>query len=681
MTARLLLFGLGLGQGVARLLGIDTGGTYTDAVILDEDRGSGAGEIIAKAKSLTTKHDLFIGIGGAVDAVLATGVEAREIALVSISTTLATNALVEGHGGRVCLILIGFDQGALDRGGLGTALGTDPVAFVTGGHSATGERQAPLDREQLRHVLQQHAEQVQGFAVVAHFGTRDPVDEIAARDLIRETTGLPVTCGHELATALGGPKRAVTTVLNARLIGMISDLIRATEAIVHGRGISAPLMLVRGDGSLVSAAFARARPIETILSGPAASLIGASWLTGVSDAVVSDIGGTTTDIAILRGGRPALSPGGARVGDHETMVEAVDMVTHGLGGDSAVRIDDSHRAAGVILGPGREIPVSLLAAEHPDIVPAILRAQLARPLAHIDDARFLIRNPALPARDLKPAERELLNILPPTPIPYGEVIRTRKQASQVRRLITRGLVRASGFTPTDAAHVLGDHVAWDAEAAIAAARLIARQSTTTGKPVAASAEALARLVRDRLIRRSAEVLLDATLRHDGIEQASPSQTALAQASLSGHTGAARISLGLDLPLAGLGASAPLYYPAIAAMLGTDPIVPEHAGVANAIGAVVGRVRLTREAVVTQPADGRFQIHLAEHPETASTVSGARDRALELLRTVVRDQASAAGAEDIELTEDWQEQTALVENSRRFIEGKAIVTATGRPRMK
>ena len=111
------------------------------------------------------------------------------------------------------------------------------------------------------------------------------------------------------------------------------------------------------------------------------------------------------------------------------------------------------------------------------------------------------------------------------------------------------------------------------------------------------------------------------------------------------------------------------------------MVPEHAGVANAIGAVVGRVRLTREAVVTQPADGRFQIHLPEHPETTSTVSSARDRALELLRDVVRTQARAAGAEDIELTEDWQEQTAMIENSRRFIEGRAIVTATGRPRMK
>ncbi|MEM7210367.1 MAG: hydantoinase/oxoprolinase family protein [Pseudomonadota bacterium] len=665
---------------MARLLGIDTGGTYTDAVILDEDRADGSGEIVAKAKSLTTKHDLSIGIGGAVDAVLSGGIAASDISLVSISTTLATNALVEGHGGRVCLILIGFDKGALERGGLGMAVGTDPVAFIAGGHSATGNRQAPLDRAAISILLQEQADQVQGFAVVAHFGTRDPVDEIETRDLIRENTGLPVTCGHELASALGGPKRAVTTVLNARLIGMIASLIEATESIVQDRGISAPLMLVRGDGSLVSADFARARPIETILSGPAASLIGAAWLTGETDAVISDIGGTTTDIAILRDGRPALSPGGARVGEHETMVEAVDMVTHGLGGDSAVRIDDTHRATGVILGPGREIPISLLATQFPGIVADHLEPQRARSLPNGHDARFLLRNPALPSHDLKDADRALFDSIPVEPIPYGEAIRTRMHVSAIRRLIARGLVRASGFTPSDAAHVLGDHDIWNRNAAVLAAELMARQSDARGRAVAPSSEALSKMVRDKLIRRSAEVLLDAAIGHDGIQQMLPSQTMLAQAALSGHAGVARISLGLDLPLVGLGASAPLYYPSIARTLGAASVVPEHAGVANAVGAVVGRVRLTRDAVVTQPSDGRFQIHLAEQPETVTTADLARTRSLELLKQVVLEQARAAGAVEIELTSDWQEQTAEIEGQRKFIEGRAIVTATGRPRL-
>ncbi len=103
-------------------------------------------------------------------------------------------------------------------------------------------------------------------------------------------------------------------------------------------GIAAPLMVVRGDGALISAAMARERPIETILSGPAASIVGARWLTGETDALVSDIGGTTTDVALLRDGRPEIDPLGARVGGWRTMVEAVAMRTTGLGGDSEVHL-------------------------------------------------------------------------------------------------------------------------------------------------------------------------------------------------------------------------------------------------------------------------------------------------------------------------------------------------------
>src|SRR5690606_13092405 len=114
------------------------------------------------------------------------------------------------------------------------------------------------------------------------------------------------TMSHELSARLGGPRRALTTLLNARLIAMIDRLVAATEGFLAARGIAAPLMVVRGDGALVSAAFARLRPIETILSGPAASLVGARHLTGLDAAVVSDIGGTTTDVAVLDRGRPPL---------------------------------------------------------------------------------------------------------------------------------------------------------------------------------------------------------------------------------------------------------------------------------------------------------------------------------------------------------------------------------------
>lgn len=660
------------------MLGIDTGGTYTDAVLYDPD--AQAPGVNAKAKALTTRHDLSIGIGGAIDAVLE-GRDPAGIGLVSVSTTLATNALVEGQGGRVCLILIGFDEGALGRGGLGDALGQDPVVFAAGGHTPTGDRQAPLDRAAIEAAAKDHADDVDGFAVIAYFGTRDPTDEIAAREIILGAAQTAVTCGHELAASLGGPKRALTALLNARLIGMIGDLIAATEAIVASRGITAPLMLVRGDGSLVSSGFARQRPIETILSGPAASLIGAAHLTGRQDAVISDIGGTTTDIAILRDGRPALSDDGATVGGHTTMVTAVAMTTHGLGGDSEIRADDTASTPRLILGPRRVIPISLMAQDFPEAVKPVLAAQLDQSAPGTHDARFLIRNPsARGAESLREQDRALLDAIPDTPISAARIIRTRLHASALARLVARGLVRVSGLTPSDAARILGLHGNWDLDAAQNAATLMARKRDARGGPIAPDALALAHLVRKTLQRRSAEVLLDAALAADGHSIASPSLTPLGVAALDGHQGAARVDIGLALPLIGLGASAPAYYPAIADLLRTEADVPGDADVANAIGAVVGQVRITREVTISRPNDGVYRVHMAPANKDFPALEPALDHARAALEAETRDAAAKAGAAEIELSQDWSAKTAHIEGTLVFIEGTATVTATGRPRL-
>ena len=302
---------------MAVLLGVDTGGTYTDAVLLDEGDAMISSRVLASAKSLTTRPDLALGVGRAIDAVMAqAGVSPADVALVSLSTTLATNALVEGQGGRVALVFIGFDPAELTRAGLTEALRGDPVIALAGGHNHAGGEVMPLDLAGLATALDGLGPEITGFAVAASFATRNPGHELAAHDLIIARTGKPVTCSHELSAALGGPKRALTAVLNARLIGLITRLINACQAHMLARGISARLMVVRGDGALISAELARDRPIETILSGPAASIAGASWLTGESDALVSDIGGTTTDVCLLRDGKPAIDPQGARVGPY-----------------------------------------------------------------------------------------------------------------------------------------------------------------------------------------------------------------------------------------------------------------------------------------------------------------------------------------------------------------------------
>ncbi|MDF1598779.1 hydantoinase/oxoprolinase family protein [Mesorhizobium sp. YIM 152430] len=658
-------------------LGFDTGGTYTDAVLFSEERG-----VVAKAKALTTRHDLAIGIAEAADRVIAlAGVEPQAIRLVSMSTTLATNALVEGQGGRVGLVMIGFAEPDLHRDGLRTALGTDPVMFLPGGHDVHGN-ETKLDLSEMEQALPELAQSVSGFAVCGYFSTRNPKHEIRARDLIRERTGLPVTTSHELSSRLGGPRRALTTLLNARLIAMIDRLIAATEGFLEIRGIDAPLMVVRGDGALVSARFARQRPIETVLSGPAASIVGARHLTGLDDAVVSDIGGTTTDIAILDKGVPRLDPDGATVGGFRTMVEAVAMRTFGLGGDSEVTFADGGLDPAILLGPRRMVPLSLAAYQHGTIIAETLERQLRTTNPGRMDGRFAVRTgvPDRLAAGLSSAEVRLYEKVTATPLPLEQLLTSTAQIATLQRLVARGLVHLCGFTPSDAAHVLGRQDNWDARAARLGAQLVARKRDGRGQPIAESTEMISRRVLEVVTRRSAELMLESALADDGLDGAAIVAGPLVQRALDGKAGIARLAVGLDRQVIGLGASASLHYAGLPALVGQGCVVPENADVANAIGAVVGQVRVSAEAVVTQPVEGIFRVSAGETISDHSSEDDALTVARAHLHDLAREAARRAGSDDVEVDVATDLRTATIEGQRSFIEASLRAVATGRPRI-
>ncbi|CDX52860.1 Hydantoinase [Mesorhizobium plurifarium] len=667
-------------------LGIDTGGTYTDAVLWSESEGpqngSNTGKVLAKAKALTTRHDLAVGISGAVDAVLnKAGTNPADIKLVSVSTTLATNALVEGQGGRVGLVMIGFSELDLARDGLQAALGTDPVVFCRGGHDVHGNT-AGLDLSALESVLPELAESVTGFAVCAYFATRNPAHEIAARKLIRDRTGLPVTSSHELTSKLGGPRRALTTLLNARLISMIDRLVVATESFLKRRKIRAPLMVVRGDGALVSAAFARQRPIETILSGPAASLVGARHMTGLNNAVVSDIGGTTTDVAVLDNGRPRLDQEGATVAGLRTMVEAVAMHTHGLGGDSEVKLEDGALDPKILLGPRRLVPLALVGMTHSEAVGAELERQLRSPNPGRLDGRFALRTgmPDRLAAGLTSPEARLYETIGPVPIALDRLLTTSAQRATLDRLVSRGLVHVAGFTPSDAAHVLGKQSNWDSNTARLGAHLFARKRDGRGMPIAGSVEALSETVLLTLTRSSAEYILETAFTEDGLDGAATVAHALVQRAVDGRPGIALLNVKLDRPVIGLGASAPVHYLGLPALIGNACVVPEDTDVANALGAVVGQVRVSAEAHVSQPEQGLFRLaaggKVGDFLDETTAIAAAEADA----RASVALLAQEAGTDDPQIDVSTEFHVSTVEGQRMFIEARVIAVAHGRPRI-
>ncbi|MDG1117724.1 MAG: hydantoinase/oxoprolinase family protein [Flavimaricola sp.] len=665
---------------MAVLLGVDTGGTYTDAVLIDE----GEDRVLASAKALTSRPDLSLGIAGAIDAVLEeTGLDPAAIGMVSLSTTLATNALVEGQGGRVALIFIGFDEGELARDGLEAALKGDPVIRLAGGHGHAGQEISPLDIGALGDALAALGPDITGFAVAARFATRNPGHELAVRDLIRSVTGRPVTCSHELSSALGGPKRALTAVLNARLIGMIDGLIGACEAHLERRGIAARMMVVRGDGALVSAALAREKPIETILSGPAASIAGASWLTGEQDALVSDIGGTTTDVCLLRDGRPKIDPEGARVGPYRTMVEAVAMRTTGLGGDSEVHLLEGLEG-GLMLGPRRLMPLSLLAVTHGALVHRTLDRALSMDAAPDGVGRFVVPlwskvPPGLDAREAAVAAR-----LADGPLAWSDAVRSRVEAPALGRLVSRGFAMIAGVTPSDAAHVTGTLASWDGAAAEKGLALFARKRSGRGERIAEGAGPMARAIIDQLTAQTVTCLLETAFAEDGrdwgLSPAALARHGLTTSGLDRHRGVIETELRLGVPVIGLGASAASYYGAVGERLGARMVLPAQGGVANAIGAVVGQVAMVASGTVTGSGPGTFTSHLPSGPVSYTD----RDAALEALEVALEaeasDRARLAGVEEIRLSISREIKEVEVEGQSMFIEATIRVTAQGRPRI-
>jgi N-methylhydantoinase A/oxoprolinase/acetone carboxylase beta subunit len=662
-------------------IGLDTGGTFTDAVALTAGR-----RIVASAKALTTHWDLSVGLGEAIRAVLAKlphGVSREHIALVSVSTTLATNAVVEGRFSPICTLLIGFDEQMLERSGLRRAGGL--LVRVRGGHEATGEESVALDEAAIDAAVRSHASQVEAFAVAAVFSVRNPAHERRARERIRALCDKSVTCSYELSSQLDAPKRALTAALNARLTPQIRHLLEALAQVLEREALSAPVMVVRGDGTLIRAEVALEYPVETVLSGPAASVVGAGFLTELADFAVADMGGTTTDVAIVAGSRPVVRPEGAVVGGWRTMVKAIDVRTCGLGGDSEVYFDRDTRLR---VGPRRARPLSLLATHCPELLIA-LRKLAASERLPVFPARFALRNPGRdPGPGLDRIERRVWEALGSSPRPLAEVARTSVGVEAVHRLVDRGLATLSTFTPTDALHVLGRQHDWSVEAARLGATVLAiEERNARARPRAQAPEEFAGRVYEHVIREATRVVLDCALARDpGIEAShgrwgalSPLLDSLVAGRQFSELIDARIRLAA--PLVAIGAPAHAYYPEVARRLGARLVVPEHAAVCNAVGAVAGVVSEICEILVNQPELNLYRVHDPAGNRDYTVVSEALEHARRVSCELAVAAARRAGAAEPHVETSVTERRARAgPNSEIDYLAEAVVRsrATGRP---
>ena len=660
-------------------IGFDTGGTFTDAVALE------AGRVIASAKVLTTHWDLAVGLGGAIRAVLAALPERarrEDIRLVSVSTTLATNAVVESRFSPICSLLIGFDDAMVERSGL-TRGGGGVVVRVRGGHDATGLELAPLDEAAIEEAVSRHGGSVDAFAVAAAFSVRNPEHERRARDRIRAIGGHPVTCSHELSSQLDAPKRALTAALNARLTPQIRHLLDAVGAVLAQERIAAPLMVVKGDGTLMRAEVALEYPVETVLSGPAASVVGAGFLSGATDFAVADMGGTTTDVAIVRDARPVIRAEGAVIGGWRTMVEAIDVRTCGLGGDSEVHLDREGR---LCVGPRKAMPLSLLAHQFPEVLVALSQLAATDRLPPFP-AQFAFRNPGRELRvRLDRLEQRVWDGLTPGPRPLAEVARTSQGVEAAHRLVDRGLATLAAFTPSDAMHVLGRQSDWNAEAAaLGAAVLAIDERNARARPSADTPEGLSQRTYEHVIRAATRIVLEAALAHDpGLEARhgrwGPLGT-LIEDLVAGRafSGLIRTQWQLSVPLIAIGAPVSAYYEEVARRLGARLVIPEHAAVCNAVGAVAGVVSESREVLVNQPSFQVFRVHDPSGIRDYNDAHAAIAEATRVSRQLALAAARRAGAADPHVETSVTERRAAAGSGLDYLaEATVRSRATGRP---
>jgi N-methylhydantoinase A/oxoprolinase/acetone carboxylase beta subunit len=706
---------------MAIALGIDTGGTYTDAVVVDQD----GGEVLSAAKSLTTYYDLSVGIGRAVAGALeALPISARGVDLVALSTTLATNAIVEGVGSPVCLLLIGYDAKLIQQYGFEHQLVTDDVVYLRGGHDVAGNEAQPLDEAAAREAILARRDTVEAFAVSGYFSVRNPAHELRVRALVQELTvpnkgrgtsphqlqvqPLPVTCGHELTSRLNSVRRATTAALNARLIPLLRELMATLRHTLADQGVVAPLMVVKGDGSLVRAEWAMQRPIETILSGPAASVVGGWHLASQSqpagpnhrDVWVVDVGGTTTDIASLREGRPRLNPEGAQVGMWRTMVEAVDVQTVGLGGDSQVGLTYDHPTASLnsasfdpqggshpssrwlTIGPRRVVPLCLLASEHPQVVKELQRQVAAEerdPLA----GQFVVAQ-RRPTRALQNVEEAILRQLADGPrsllslvnqLDYGTLV-----LRYIRGLVAERLVLRAGFTPTDALHVLARFEHWSTEPSQLGAELLARGADLSPQTFCKQVVAgVSDLVAKALVSK---VLSDETVQPEW-EREPSAMAMLARALDQVPDSDLECRLTLRRPVVAIGAPVEAYMPRLACQLRTQLVIPPHADVANAVGAVAGGV-VQRLQVIIRPIGfaQAFRLHLTGGVQDFSTVEAGVTYAQQVVPPRLEEQARQAGADQVVVRMVRRDREAPSAMGELVYLGTDLdFTAVGRPSLR
>jgi len=653
------------------VLGIDTGGTYTDGVLLDYDTH----EVLASHKSLTTKRDFAIGIGNVMEAIDIQNPEA--IQMVSISTTLATNAIAEGKGKRVALFLIGYDPDLVASFQMENQFATPNFYYFKGGHDLYGQEKEDLDLPAILEKTKKIKEKVDAIAVSSYFSPLNPEHENRVYNAISRVCNLPIVLGHQLSTKLGSVERATTAALNASLIAVLQNFIVAVRRAMEQRGIDAPLMVVRGDGTLMSDEFAARSPVETIHSGPAASAIGGRFLSDRDDALIVDVGGTTTDLALIEEGAVTISEDGASVSNYKTAVQAANLLSVGVGGDSHITID---RKNNITIGPERVVPLAYLAHQYPEIeqyLQLLAHESWPPPHPHGLEHWFLLREPSNEHVIRTSQEKLLIDLLSEGPRPVKEIVNEagllHKNQLEASELLRQEIIGKSGLTSTDLLHVDGRYTPWNVNAAEYGLTVLSHHFSLEKEQLAENIwSRITEMISQTIIEFLSERSLPTDTDCDDIG------TWFFKNCLYPQHPHLKTEIQLKTPIIGIGAPAGIMLDEVGEALNTELLLPEYHYVANAVGAVVGSIMVSEEILIYPhlTASGldiiSYYVQARDSRTEYEELEDALQHARELGQQRAMDAALRSGADNPQIT--------VEELSDGLDSYRVRVKAVGKPRL-
>lgn len=618
-------------------VGIDTGGTYTDGVIYDFD----SKKILSNKKALTTKEDLSVGIGNVLDGLPQDLL--RQCEIVSLSTTLATNACVEEKGGRGKLIFIGADKDVVERTGNQYGLPEqDEIFFLSGQINYSGEVVKEPEWDYFAENIKTWINDAEAVAIVQQLGIRNSSTEKKVKQIINDKFDLPAVCGHELFSDLNYIKRGSSALLNARLVPVIKEFLLSIKTSLKKRNLEIPIVIVRSDGSLMSEKFTQVRPVETLLCGPAASVMGAIELSKENNSIVIDMGGTTTDMALIKNGEPKKTIDGVKIGRWKTFVKSVYIDTFGLGGDSFVRTDKNKK---VILGETRVIPLCIASQRWPAIRKKLKKLVISPVSGYEPHHEFFCKaKNIINYSNYSAEELKLFNALKEGPLIYheaAEVIGKKSYQYYMDKLEQEGVIMRCGLTPTDMMHIKGDFTAFDREASLLGAEYL---SGTMGIGIDALGDKVYGKVQKKIYVNVVRMLLEdkyPNFNSNGIDE---NIINIIDDSWNKNINSEFFGIGFftNACLIGVGAPTHIFLPAVAKVLGCKYIIPDHASVANAVGAIVGSYSATSSVDIRKDIHGGFTVFGKEGNYTYNNYDDAVEKAEEIAIVEAREEIIKRG---------------------------------------